>query len=193
MKKLIAILGAVGLTATSATAVISCGSGDKNDNSIVNTIMKSTEFNERSYEIYEYSDSSKNTKESMEYPMIETIFFIWSLTDNENGENRDFISNVNQDSFKIWLKTDKNNYLKNLKENGKHYWSNYEDEKYGIEYENWTEQDIQNFEELIELLINEETNLNIGLINDSKFFIKVENKNDKYNGTYTKIINPPQI
>ncbi|AVN65197.1 hypothetical protein CG002_02385 [Mesoplasma florum] len=75
----------------------------------------------------------------------------------------------------------------------KHYWTNDEDEKNGIEYENWNEQDIQNFEKLIELLIDKETNLNIGLINDSKFFIKVENKNDKYNGTYTKTIKPSKI
>ncbi|ATZ18172.1 hypothetical protein [Mesoplasma melaleucae] len=69
----------------------------------------------------------------MQYPLIEAIFFIWSA---ENEIINESVTPNNQNELKTWLKSAENNELNNLKQKGKHYWYERNDEKYGIQYEN---------------------------------------------------------
>ncbi|AVN60493.1 hypothetical protein CG007_02615 [Mesoplasma entomophilum] len=166
MKKLIAILGAVGLTATGASALVSCGTGDGSGGSGENIkisdldkLFKSTECTLKLTQVSAEGETQEDTSPE-NFPAAYLIINTWpkfqeaSLFSN-NDEKNEIDNWKTQQKFIKDNKSEWDSYLNDWTKDGK-YSFDYEGSKATYEIQGYSETMKKNLKNALDILLDDE-------------------------------------
>ncbi|ATI74131.1 lipoprotein [Mesoplasma florum] len=189
MKKLIAILGAVGFTTTTASVLVSCGPKEVNKQSDIQKIFESAEGKIK----IKNEENDEQTTSSEGFPVFYYIFSRWPKFSEETKFKNYSDENENINEWKETQKFIKDNqedwdlYLKDWFDDGK--FSYIEDEQnFSVEIIGFNNKIKENLKNSLKTLLDEDIILifNVPEENENPSIrIYSENK-DKYESEYSK-------